>query len=396
MKTKLLYAGIAVVAALAAAPAGAVKIGVLTDMSSAYADVSGKGSVEAARMAIEDFGGTVLGRKIELVSADHQNKADLGASIARKWYDSEGVDMITDLTNSAVLLAVQDITRERKKINLASASGTTAVTNKNCSPYGVHWTFDSYAMAVSPARALVSEGGKTWFFITADYVFGQNLEEIATKVVTAAGGKAMGRARHPLNTTDFSSYLLQAQSSGAQVIGVANTGADFSNLVKQAQEFGILKKQKIAALFVFITDIHALGLKNAAGLQLTTAFYWDRDAETRAWSSRFFKTMNAMPTQIHAGTYSAVMHYLNAIKAVGSADSDKVMAKMRETKINDVMWKNGYIRQDGRMVHDMFLAQVKTPQESKYAWDYYKILRTIPGEQAFMPLAESECPLVKK
>ena len=399
MRTRSFVRLLAIALVLAApgiAAAQKVKIGVLTDMSSAYADLAGKGSVKAAELAIQDFGGKVLGEPIELVSADHQNKADIGASIARRWYDNEGVDMITDLTNSGVALAVQDITKQRKKINLITSTGTTAVTNKACSPYGAHWTFDNYGLSSAPARAMVKAGGKTWFFVTADYAFGHNLEEIATKIVTAEGGKVVGRARHPLNTTDFSSFLLQAQSSGADVIGIANTGTDFSNFAKQAQEFGLTRKQKLAVLFGFITDIHALGLKSAQGMQLTTAFYWDRNDETRGFAKRFFATQNLMPTMIHGGTYSAVTHYLKAVQAVGGKDSDKVMAQMRKTRINDLVWKNAYIREDGRMIHDMYFVEVKAPSESKYPWDYYKILTTIPGEQAFMPLAESECPLVKK
>ena len=390
---------LAVVTALGAtgtAAADRVKIGVLTDMSSAYADLAGKGSVKAAEMAIADFGGKALGEPVELVSADHQNKADIAASIARKWYDNENVDMITDLTNSAVALAVQDIAKQRKKLNLITSTGTTLVTNRNCSPYGVHWTYDNFGLSSAPARAMVRAGGKTWFFVTADYAFGHNLEEIASKIVIAEGGKVIGRARHPLNTTDFSSYLLQAQTSGADVIGIANTGADFSNFAKQAQEFGITRKQKLAVLFAFITDIHALGLKSAQGMQLTTAFYWDRNDETRAWAKRFFEAQKLMPTMIHGGTYSAVTHYLKAVQAVGGKDSDRVMAQMRKTRVNDLVWKNAYIREDGRMVHDMYFVEVKSPAESRYPWDYYKILTVIPAEQAFQPLSESECPLVKK
>jgi len=396
LRVVLSVAVVTVLVATGAAFAEKVRIGVLTDMSSAYADLAGKGSVKAAEMAIHDFGGKVLGEPIELVSADHQNKADIAASIARRWYDNDGVDMITDLTNSSVALAVQDITKQRKKLNLITSTGTTAVTNKNCSPYGVHWTYDNYGLSSAPARAMVRAGGKTWFFVTADYAFGHNLEEIASKIVASEGGKVVGRARHPLNTTDFSSYLLQAQTSGADVIGIANTGTDFSNFAKQAQEFGLTRKQKLAVLFAFITDIHALGLKNSHGMQLTTAFYWDRTDETRAWAKRFFETQRLMPTMIHAGTYSAVSHYLKAVQAAGTKDSDRVMAQMRKTRVNDLVWKNAYIREDGRMVHDMYFVEVKNPAESKYAWDYYRILTVIPAEEAFQPLSQSECPLVKK
>jgi branched-chain amino acid transport system substrate-binding protein len=373
-----------------------VKIGVLTDMSGAYADLAGQGSVEATKMAVEDFGGKILGKPIEVVFADHQNKTDVAANIARKWYDQEGVDLIVDLTNSAVAIAVQDLSREKHKIDLVTDTATTALTNKNCSPWGVHWTFDAYALSAGTAAAMVKEGGKNWYFITADYAFGQNLEANATRVVNEMGGKVLGHALAPLNSTDYSSVLLTAQASGAQVIGLANSGTDMSNSVKQAKEFGITKKQKIAALLVFITDIHSLGLENAQGLLLTTAFYWDRTPEAKAWSDRFYKRHGTMPTMVHAGTYSAVMHYLKAVKATDTKDSDAVMAKMRAVPINDFFTKNGHIRPDGVMEHNMFLAQVKTPQESKGPWDYYKILQTIPGSKAFQPLSESECPLVKK
>jgi branched-chain amino acid transport system substrate-binding protein len=374
----------------------AVKIGVLNDMSGPYSDVGGKGSVEALRMAIDDFGGTVLGKPIEVVFADHQNKVDIAANIARQWYDRDGVDMITDLTNSAVAIAVQGIARERRKINLVTATATTALTNLECSSWGVHWTFDAYALSVGTAAAMVEEGGKSWYFISADYAFGHNLEENAANVVRERGGKVLGRSRHPLNTADFSSNLLQAQSSGADVIGLANTGTDFSNSVKQAKEFRIDEKQKLAALSVFITDVHALGLEKGAGLLLTEAFYWDLNDETRAWSERFLKRHGTMPTMIHAGTYSAALHYLAAIKAANTKDGDAVIKLMRDTPINDIIWKNGHIRPDGVMEHDMLLLQVKKPEESKRAWDYYKVVRTIPGKDAFEPLATSKCPLVKK
>lgn len=389
----------AALAALAVAGTGAmaqVKIGVLTDMSSAYSDFAGKGSVVAVKMAVEDFGGKVLGQNIDVAFADHQNKADIGAAIARRWYDAEGVDMITDLTNSAVAIAVQDITRERRKINLTTSTGTTVITNARCSPYGVHWTIDSYGMAAGPARTIVQQSGKKWFFITADFTFGHDLEATATKVVQQNGGTVAGRARHPVNSADFSSYLLQAQASGADVLGLATAGTDLSALVKQANEFRITRNMKVPMLFAFITDIHSIGLENAKGFNVMTAFYWDRDAESRAWSERFYKLHGAMPTEMHAGAYSATMHYLKAVQAAGTKDSDAVMRKMRETPVNDFAWKNGRIRPDGRMVHDMYLAQVKTPAESKRPWDYYRIVATVPAEQAFIPLADSTCPLVKK
>lgn len=373
----------------------AVKIGVLGDQSSAYSDLGGKGSVVAAQMAVDDFGKTVLGRPIEIVAADHQNKPEIAANIARRWYDREGVFMITDLTNSAVALAVQNVSKEKKRIDLVTSTATTALTNEECSPYGVHWTFDSHALSVGTARTLVEQGGKSWYFITADYTFGYNLEENATRVIKALGGKVVGSARAPLNTTDFSSQLLEARASGADVVGLANSGADTANSVKQAAEFGITKKQKLAAFLPFITDIHSIGLPNAQGLILTTAFYWDMDDGKRAFGERFYKAHGTMPSQVHAGTYSAVLHYLKAVKAAGSTDADAVMAKMRAIPVDDFAFK-GSIRADGQMMHDMYLVQVKTPEESKRPWDYYKVLKTIPAEQAFTPVAESKCGLLKK
>ena len=385
--------------AVAATPAlgqdRAVKIGVLGDQSSAYSDLGGKGSVVAAQMAVDDFGKSVLGKPVELVSADHQNKPEIAANISRRWYDREGVDMITDLTNSAVAIAVQNVTKEKKRINLVTSTATTALTNEECSPYGVHWTFDAYALSVGTARTLVEEGGKSWYFITADYTFGYNLEDNATRIIKAMGGKVVGGAKAPLNTTDFSSQLLEARASGADVVGLANAGADTTNSVKQAAEFGITKKQKLAAFLPFITDIHSIGLPNAQGLILTTAFYWDMDDGKRAFAERFNTAHGTMPSQVHAGTYSAVTHYLKAVKAAGTADADAVMKKMREMPVDDFAFK-GTIREDGRHIHDMYLAQVKTPEESKRPWDYYKILKTIPGEQAFTPVAESKCALLKK
>lgn len=394
----MLYAAIAAAgigAHAVAAEGGPVKVGVLGDMSGPYADLGGKGSVLAARMAIEDFGGQVLGKPIELVSADHQNKTDVAANIARKWYDLEGVDMITDLTNSAVAIAVQGISKEKKKIDLVTSTATTALTNKECSPWGVHWTYDSYALANGTARAMI-ENNKKWFFITADYTFGHNLEGTAAKIVKDLKGQIVGQARHPLNSTDMSSQILAAQASGADVIALANAGTDTSNTVKQANEFGVTKKQKIASLLTFITDVHSMGLPIAQGLIFTEAFYWDMNPETRAWSEKFYKRHGAMPSMVHAGTYSAVNHYLKAVKAAGSANSDAVMAKMRATPVDDFAFKGGQIRADGVMDHDMYLFQVKKPSESKREWDYYKLLSKIPKGSAFQPLSESECPLVKK
>jgi branched-chain amino acid transport system substrate-binding protein len=387
----------AAVLTVVAAPADAkqVKIGVLGDQSSAYADLGGKGSVIAAEMAVEDFGRRGLGGPAEVVSADHQNKPEIGANIAREWFDRDGVDMITDLTNSGVAIAVQTIAKEKKKVDLVTSTATTALTNEACSPYGVHWTFDAYALSVGTAKTLVEQGGKTWYFVTADYTFGYNLEATATRVIQGLGGKVVGSAKVPLNTADFASALLAAQASGADVIGLANSGADTANSVKQAAEFGIPAKQRLAAFLPFITDIKAIGLKNAQGLILTTAFYWDMDDGKRAFAERFFKRNGTMPTQVHAGTYSAVLHYLKAVAAAGTTDAEAVMAKMRALPVDDVAFK-GRIREDGQMMHDMYLAQVKTPAESKRDWDFYKILRTIPADQAFTPPGESKCPLLSK
>ena len=380
---------------VAAAQDRPVKIGVLGDQSSAYSDLGGKGSVVAAQMAVDDFGKTLFGKPIEIVAADHQNKPEIAANIARRWYDRDGVDMITDLTNSAVAIAVQNVSKEKKKVDLVTSTATTALTNEECSPYGVHWTFDAYALSVGTAKTLVEQGGRTWYFITADYTFGYNLEENATRVIKALGGRVLGSAKAPLNTTDFSSQLLEARASGADVIGLANSGADTANSVKQAAEFGITKRQRLAAFLPFITDIHSIGLPNAQGLILTTAFYWDMDDGKRAWSERFNKLHGTMPSQVHAGTYSAVTHYLKAVKAAGTTDADAVMKTMRNTPVDDFAF-NGRIREEGQFIHDMYLAQVKTPAESKRPWDYYTILKTIPGEQAFTPEAESKCPLIQK
>jgi len=378
-----------------AADAGPVKIGVLNDMSGPYADLGGKGSVLAAQMAIEDFGGSVLGKKIELVSADHQNKTDIAANIARKWYDVENVDMITDLTNSAVAIAVQGISKERKKIDLVTSTATTALTNKECSPYGVHWTYDSYSLSNGPVRALIDKN-KKWFFITADYTFGQNLQSTAAKRIKDLGGQVVGEAKHPLNATDMSSQILAAQASGADVIALANAGTDTSNAVKQANEYGVTKKQKLASLLTVITDVHSMGLNNAQGLIFSEAFYWNANAGTRAWSEKFYKRHGSMPSMVQAGTYSAVMHYLKSVKAAGTANSDAVMAKMRATPVDDFAFKGAKIRADGVLDHNMYLYQVKSPSESKGPWDYYNLLATIPQGKTFQPIEESECYLVKK
>ncbi|MDQ6621149.1 MAG: ABC transporter substrate-binding protein [Pseudomonadota bacterium] len=375
-----------------------VRIGVLTDMGGALADLSGAGSVMAVRMAVEDFGGRVLGKPIDVLQADHQNKPDIASSVAREWIDRQGVDMITDLTNSAVALAVVGIVKDTSRIAIVNGAGTTRITNADCTPNSVHWAWDTYAMANGTAKAIVKQGGNTWFFLTADYAFGQQSEKDVSEVVVGSGGKVLGSVRHPLGTSDFSSFILQAQQSGAKIIGLANGGADTINSIKAAQEFGLSTsgKQNLAGLAVFITDIHSLGLKAGQGLILTAAFYWDRDDETRKFARRFFERMKKMPTGIQAANYSSTLHYLKAVQAAGTDEAAAVMARMKSTPVNDFFANNGRIRADGRMVHDMYLVQVKKPEESKYAWDYYKVLATIPGDEAFQPLAQSTCALVKK
>jgi branched-chain amino acid transport system substrate-binding protein len=376
---------------------GAVTIGVLTDETGVFSALSGEGSIEAARMAVEDFGGTVAGKPIRLIHADHQNKTDLGVEIARRWIDTEGVDAIVDVPNSAIVLALQELARARNRALLVSTAGTADLTGKACSPVGVHWTWDTYAFAASSAKSVVRQGGDTWFFVTADFAFGQAMQRDATRIIEAAGGKVLGGVRHPLGAGDFSSFLLQAQSSGAKIVALANGGSDMTNSIKQASEFGLQKGgQKLAALAAYITDVHGVGLGVAQGLLLTTAFYWDRTEASRAWSKRFFDRRNAMPTQAQAGVYSAVTHYLKAVAATGSDDARTVVAKMREMPIHDFFAENGRIREDGRMVHDMYLAEVKTPSESRYPWDYYRILQTIPGDEAFRPISEGGCPLAAK
>jgi branched-chain amino acid transport system substrate-binding protein len=378
-----------------------VRIGVLTDMTGYYSDLAGPGSVLAVQMAVDDFGKTVLGKPIEVVSADHQNKADIASNTARKWFDESKVDVIVDMVSSSTAGAVMPVAAEKKKITLLSGPATTAFTGEKCTPYNVHYTYNNWALANGTGREVVAQGGKTWFFITADYVFGKSLEEDTSNVVKAAGGKVLGSARHPSpGTTDFSSYLLQAQASGAQIIGMANAGADTVNTIKQAKEFGITPKQSLAGLLVFISDVHALGLANAKGMYLTTAFYWDLDDATRAWARKFQNhpdnKKKAMPTMVQAGLYSAVTHYLNAVKAVGTDDSDAVIARMKATPVNDFFAKNGIIGPDGLHRHDMFLARVKAPEESKYPWDYYAIVKRIPAAEAFPSVEMQKCPLVKK
>ena len=374
-----------------------VRIGVLNDQSNVYADLGGPGSVIAARMAIEDVGGKVLGKPVDILAADHQSKADVGASIARQWFDADKVDMVIGFDNSSVALAVEQVAFQKNRIAIAGAIGTTAFTGKSCTPNEAAWVYDAYALTNTLARSVVARGQDTWFFITVDYSLGHSLEADATSAVVASGGKVLGSARHPLNTADFSAYLLQAQASGAKVVAMANAGGDMTNATKQANEFGLTHAgQTVVSLLTFITDVNSVGLKAAQGLTFVTAFYWDRDDESRAWSKRFFELHKRMPTMAQAAVYSAIRHYLTAIEAAGTDEAKAVMAKMREIPVNDFYAKNGRVREDGRMVHDMYFVQVKTPAESTGPWDYYKILSTIPGDQAFRPLDEGGCPLVKQ
>ena len=374
-----------------------VRIGVLNDQSNVYADLGGPGSVIAARMAIEDVGGKVLGKPVDILAADHQSKADVGASIARQWFDADKVDMVIGFDNSSVALAVEQVAFQKNRIAIAGAIGTTAFTGKSCTPNEAAWVYDAYALTNTLARSVVARGQDTWYFITVDYSLGHSLEADATSAVVASGGKVLGSARHPLNTADFSAYLLQAQASGAKVVAMANAGGDMTNATKQANEFGLTHAgQTVVSLLTFITDVNSVGLKAAQGLTFVTAFYWDRDDESRAWSKRFFELHKRMPTMAQAAVYSAIRHYLTAIEAAGTDEAKAVMAKMREIPVNDFYAKNGRVREDGRMVHDMYFVQVKTPAESTGPWDYYKILSTIPGDQAFRPLDEGGCPLVKQ
>ena len=377
---------------------GVIKIGVLNDMSGLYADLSGQGSVIAAEMALEDFGGGVDGSKVEIISADHQNKADIGSNLARQWYDVDGVDVIVDVPTSSVALAVNDVTREKNKVFLVSGAAASDLTGPKCSPNTIHWTYDTWALANGTGKAVVQTGGDSWFFLTADYAFGHALERDTTAVVEANGGKVLGSVKHPLQNADFSSFLLQAQSSGAKVIGLANAGGDTTNSIKQAAEFGIVQGgQSLAGLLVFITDVHALGLQTAQGLILTEAFYWDANDETRKFAEEFAKRNRGIhPTMIHAGVYSAVLHYLKALKELGSdADGAAVVAKMKEMKTEDRLFGTGEVRVDGRHIHPMYLFEVKKPEESKGPWDYYKLRATIPAAEAFRPLDKGGCPLVK-
>lgn len=407
MKTKrgsryaaMLLAGLASaavmpVAAQAQISGDRVKIGVLNDMSSIYADSTGPGSLVAAEMAVKDFGGTVAGKPIEVVSGDHQNKPDIGASIARRWFDQDGVDVIVDVPTSSVALAVQQIARDKNRVLLISGGGSSDLTGPACSPVGIHWTYDTYALSHVAAQAMVKRGGDTWAFITADYAFGQALQRDAAAEVKKMGGTVLGDVRAPLGGSDFSSFLLQVQATKAKVIGLANAGADTQNVIKQAGEFGLVAGgQKLVALLINIDDVHSLGAEAAQGLLLATPFYWDMNDETRAFSKRFYESRKMMPTMHQAGVYSAVSHYLKAIQAAGTDEAKAVVAKMKATPIHDFFAQDGYIREDGRMVHEMYLMQVKTPAESKGEWDLYKQLAKIPGDEAFRPMSEGGCPFV--
>ncbi len=374
----------------------AVKIGVLTDMSGQFSHESGEGAVTAVKMAVQDFGGKVLGKPIEVIVSDHQNKPDVAATRAREWFDTRGVDMVTNLINSAVALSVVNVAKEKNGIAIVNGSGSSRLTGEACTPNSIHYAYDTYALATGTAKALIGQKLDSWYFLTADYAFGHSLEADAMQVVKASGGTVVGAIRHPVDVSDHSSFLLQAQASNAKVVALAGSGKGFVNAMKAASEFGLTGKQKIAGLLVWDTDIHALGLKQAQGLVLTTAFYWDRNEATRAWAKRFYDKMKRMPHMGDAGDYSSTMHYLKAVQAAGTDDASAVMAKMREMPINDFFATNGHIRADGRMVHDMYVYQVKAPSESKYPWDYLTLLKTIPGSEAFRPLAESKCPLIAK
>ncbi|MBZ8138427.1 ABC transporter permease [Rubrivivax gelatinosus] len=372
-----------------------VRIGLITDMSGLYSDIDGAGGVEAIRMAIAAAGGSVAGKKIEVVFADHQNKADVAAAKAREWFDTQGLDLLIGGTNSGTSLAMAKVAAEKKKPFIAVGAATSALTNEQCNPYTVHWAYDTVALAKGTGNAVVKAGGKSWYFLTADYAFGAQLQNDASAVVKAAGGNVVGSVKHPLSATDFSSFLLQAQASKAQILGLANAGGDTINAIKAANEFGVTKSMKLAGLLVFINDIHSLGLKTTQGMYLTDSWYWNRDAETRAWGRRFFEKMKRMPSSLQAGDYSAALQYLNAVKATASDDPDKVLAQMRKTKVNDIFAKDGFIRGDGRMVHDMYLMQVKTPDKSVEPWDYYNVVQTFKGEEAWTTKAESKCALWK-
>jgi len=402
MKLKKLAAAVAGAGAVMAGGAQAqmsgdvIRVGFITDMSGVYADIDGPAGADAIRMAIADMGGAINGKKIELLVADHQNKPDIAASKAREWFDTQGLDVLIAGTNSGTSLAMAKVAAEKKKPMLAIGAGTNRLTNEECTPWTIHYAYDTVALAQVTGSQIVKNGGKTWYFLTADYAFGASLEHDATEVIKANGGTVVGSVRHPLSASDFSSFLLQAQSSKAQILGLANAGGDTINSIKAAKEFGINKTMKVAGLLVFIADVHALGLPTAQGLLVTDSWYWDTNDQTRAWAKRFFEKEKKEPTSLAAADYSAVTYYLNAVKATGSDDGDKVMAQMRKTKVNDFFMKNGTLREDGRMIHDMYLYEVKAQSDSKYPWDYYKLLATVPGDQAFLSPAKSQCSLLKK
>ena len=372
-----------------------IKIGFISDLSGTYSDVDGNGGAEAIKMAIADMGGAINGKKIEFISADHQNKADIAASKAREWFDQQGVDMLIGGTNSGTNLAMAKIASEKKKVFISIGAGSARLTNEECTPFTVHYAYDTIALARGTGSTIVKQGGKSWYFMTADYAFGQSLEKDTSEVVKANGGTVLGSAKHPLAASDFSAFLLQAQGSKAQILGLANAGGDTINTIKAANEFGITKTMKLAGLLMFINDVHSLGLKTTQGMYLTDGWYWDQNADSRAWAKRYFAKMKKEPSMLQAADYSATMTYLNVVKTLGTDDPEKVMAQLKKTKINDMFAKGGEIRPDGRMVHDMYLMQVKTPAESKYPWDYYKVVATIPGAQAYATKAESKCSLWK-
>ncbi|MFP5393711.1 MAG: ABC transporter substrate-binding protein [Gammaproteobacteria bacterium] len=397
MKQTLLSIALAVASlpALAQVSGDTIKIGMITDMSGLYADIDGPGGAEAVKMAIADMGGAINGKKIQFISADHQNKPDVAGSKAREWFDQQGVDMLIGGTNSAANLSMAKIAAEKKKVFFSIGAGSARLTNEECTPFTVHYAYDTVALARGTGGAIVKQGGKNWFFLTADYAFGQSLEKDTAEVVKAAGGKVLGSVRHPLSASDFSSFLLQAQTSKAQIVGLANAGGDAINAIKAANEFGITKNQKLAGLLIFINDVHALGLNTTQGMYLTDSWYWDQSPESRAWSKRYMAKMKKEPSSLQAADYSAALTYLNAVKATGTDDAVKVMEQLRKTRINDMYTKNGEIRGDGLMLHDMFPMEVKKPAESKYPWDYYKVVTTIPGAQAYNTKAETKCALWK-
>lgn len=374
-----------------------VKLGVMNDRSGVYSDITGEGSVVAARMAVEDFKAAEKGIRVEVISADHQNKPDIASNIARQWYDQEGVDVILDVPTSSTALAVADITAEKNKIFINSGAATSDLTGKACEPTTIHWTYDTASLANGTGKAVTEAGGDTWFFLTADYAFGHALQRDTTAVIEASGGEVVGSVAHPFPGTDFSSFLLQAQASGAKVIGLANAGADTVNSIKQAAEFGITQAgQKLAGLLLFINNVHSLGAETAQGLQMTTAFYWDMNDGTREWSKRFFEKVGSQPSMVHAGVYAGTLHYLKAVEAVGSDDTEAVVAKMKEMETDDPLFGKGYIRKDGRVIHDMYLMEVKTPDETNGEWDLLKLVSTIKGEDAFLPMEGSDCAFAQE